>query len=80
MNYLMLSYNWPVNHYMNQGRGAIKTLLMYAAECGTAELVRNLLSEDECDLLAKDQYGRTALHYACKAGNLATVEELLRFV
>ena len=36
-------------------------------------MVAMLINQYEANLLDKDQYGRTALHLACKAGNLNTV-------
>ena len=38
-----------------------------------------LIEQYEADPLAADQYGRTALHLACKAGNLNTVIALTNY-
>ena len=38
-----------------------------------------LIEQYEADPLAEDQYGRTALHLACKAGNLNTVIALTNY-
>ena len=56
----------------------MKTILMYAAQCSTPAMVAMLI-ERNADPLAADQYGRTALHLACKAGKLDTVTTLTNY-
>lgn len=41
------------------------------------ELLRLLLSKDDLDLHWKDSYSRTALHHACRVGNIETVKLLV---
>lgn len=50
-------------------------LMLVSAECGADDLNKILTLEP--DVNAKDAIGRTALHYACRAGNLETFNVLV---
>ena len=49
---------------------------MHVAASCTKEQLEQVLAKNP-DVNAKDNFGRTALHFACRAGNLATCEVLL---
>ena len=53
------------------------TVLHWAALEGHVEVVKTLLSFDHCDVNAKGQWGRTALHCACSNGHVACIHELM---
>ncbi|GHM58644.1 MAG: hypothetical protein sL5_07220 [Candidatus Mesenet longicola] len=59
--------------YDNKG----KTLLHYAAEKGSREIIEFLIDE-RVDVNIKDKDGNTALHVAAKKGHVDTVKLLLR--
>ena len=48
---------------------------MHVAAACTREQLEQVLAKNP-DVNAKDNFGRTALHFACRAGNLATCEVL----
>ena len=48
---------------------------MHVAAACTREQLEQVLAKNP-DVNAKDNFGRTALHFACRAGNLATFEVL----
>ena len=47
-----------------------------AANCD-ADATRQILNEFGADVNAKDVIGRTAIHYACRAGNMEAFQALL---
>ncbi len=53
------------------------TPLMYAASDGTRECMELILATGEIDINQQDTNGRSALHFACKAGKLENVRYLL---
>ena len=53
------------------------TILMQAASEGGAGILQTVL-QYEPDLEKVDKQGRTALHYACRAGNLQTLRMLIQ--
>ena len=53
------------------------TALMLAASIGTPECCQLILQSGQVDINQRDRAGRSALHFACKAGNLATMRCLL---
>ena len=57
-----------------------KTALIYAAERGHFEVVRELLNYDEREVNHKDNSGWNALHYACFNSHNAVVSELVTIV
>ena len=52
------------------------TILMQVAAEGTAAMIRTVIQQNP-DLKQADSQGRTALHYACRSGNLQSLRLLL---
>lgn len=50
-----------------------------AISCFDETIVKLLLNTNKCDINAKDNKGRTALHYACEKGKKSIIEELLKY-
>ena len=46
-----------------------------AISCFDETIVKLLLNTNKCDINAKDNKGRTALHYACEKGKKSIIEE-----
>ena len=53
------------------------TILMYAASLKKTKIV-GMLRTLGADFNIQDSVGRTALHYACKGGDVPTVEEFFK--
>lgn len=51
--------------------------LIDASICGDLQRVKELIEDAEIDVNQTGQYGQTALHFACKNGNIAIVNVLL---
>ena len=56
-----------------------RTCLMFAVDCSRIEVVALLLSCDGITVNEKDEDNRTALHDACRRGNVDILRKLLAF-
>ncbi|KAH0362119.1 hypothetical protein KCU65_g8285, partial [Aureobasidium melanogenum] len=62
----------------NDGPTAKPNACMFAAQVGSAEVVKLLIEYDESIVLKVDNHKDTALHYACRNGHLGVVRLLLQ--
>ena len=70
----LIQSGFPVNEpLMDSGM----TLLMHVAATSDGEVTRQVMTELGADATATDVLGRTALHYACRAGNQEAFQALL---
>lgn len=65
-------------HMIDQRSASNKTPLMYTVLHERVELI-SVFKEYGAEVNAVDVNGDTALHYACKLGNLAMVQEICKF-
>ena len=69
----IVKHGFPVNDPILFG--GVNLLMHTAATCGANEL--NQVMTLDPDVTARDNMGRTALHFACRSGNLETFQVLV---
>lgn len=71
----IVKHGYPVNDPIMYG--GVNLLMHVSGTCSENEL--NQIMALEPGLNIKDNLGRTALHFACRAGNVATFKVLANF-
>ena len=69
----IVRHGYPVNEPILYG--GVNLLMHAAGNCNGDEIAQIMTLSP--DVTAKDNLGRTALHFACRAGNLETFQKLV---